>query len=325
MKTITVLALDGVFDSSLSITLDTLRSAQAILAAREGTPRFQVRTVAARAWVTTGTGMRMKADFRFGARQQPVPDWIIVPGLGHRSERELAACFVRGETVRAMRWLLAAGAGANAGKTKIAASCSAAFLLAQAGLLDGRRATTAWWLAHAFRARYPAVALDEAKMLVRDGPFLTAGAALSQLDLMLAIVSDVVGESVAHWCSRYLLIDQRPSQARYMMRSHLEHEDEAVIAAERWIDTHLAHPMTVTALSSELALSPRTLSRRIQAATGLSPIKFIQRRRLAHAAHLLETTALSIETVAERVGYQDSTALRKLIKREFGVTPSTLR
>jgi AraC-like DNA-binding protein len=83
--------------------------------------------------------------------------------------------------------------------------------------------------------------------------------------------------------------------------------------------------MTVTALSSELALSPKTLARRIEAATGVSPIKFIQRRRLSHAAHLLETTALSIETVAAQVGYQDSTALRKLIKREFGVTPSNLR
>ena len=167
--------------------------------------------------------------------------------------------------------------------------------------------------------------LDESRMLVRDGPCLTAGAALSQLDLMLAVLSDVAGESVAHLCSRYLLIDQRSSQARYMMRNHLEHEDRTVIAAERWIDAHLAQPMTVTALSSELALSPKTLARRIKAATGVSPIKFIQRRRLSHAAHLLETTSLSIEMVAAQVGYQDSTALRKLIKREFDVTPSTLR
>ncbi|MCE3605386.1 helix-turn-helix domain-containing protein [Massilia sp. P8910] len=321
MKTITILVMDGVFDSSLSITLDTLHAAQAILAARGGAPQLQVRTIALKAHITTGAGLRMKADLRIKAARQAASDWIIVPGLGYRSDQELGACFARSDTVQAMRWLAAAAAD----KAKIAASCSAAFLLAQAGLLNGRKATTAWWLAPAFRARYPAVHLDETRILVRDGPFLTAGAALSQLDLMLAIVSDVAGQSVAHLCSRYLLIDQRSSQARYMMRDHLEHEDRTVIAAEHWIDAHLAQPMSVTALSSELALSPKTLARRIKAATGISPIKFIQRRRLSHAAHLLETTALPIETVAAQVGYQDSTALRKLIKREFGVTPSTLR
>ena len=321
MKIITVLVLDGVFDSSLSITLDTLHAAQSIFAARGGAPKVQVRTIAAKAHITTGAGMRMKADLQLKAAQHEVSDWIIVPGLGHRSDQQLGDGLARSDAVQAMRWLAAAGAG----KTRIAASCSAVFLLAQAGLLNGRKATTAWWLAQAFRARYPAVMLDEARLLVRDGPCLTAGAALSQLDLMLAIVSDLFGESVAHLCSRYLLIDQRSSQARYMMRDHLEHEDQTVVAAQRWIDARLAQPMTVTALASELALSPKTLARRIEAATGVSPIKFIQRRRLSHAAHLLETTALSIEAVAAQVGYQDSTALRKLIKREFGVTPSTLR
>jgi len=321
MKIITVLVLDGVFDSSLSITLDTLHAAQSIFAARGGAPKVQVRTIAAKAYITTGAGMRMKADLQLKAAQHEVSDWIIVPGLGHRSDQQLGDGLARSDAVQAMRWLAAAGAG----KTRIAASCSAVFLLAQAGLLNGRKATTAWWLAQAFRARYPAVMLDEARLLVRDGPCLTAGAALSQLDLMLAIVSDLFGESVAHLCSRYLLIDQRSSQARYMMRDHLEHEDQTVVAAQRWIDARLAQPMTVTALASELALSPKTLARRIEAATGVSPIKFIQRRRLSHAAHLLETTALSIEAVAAQVGYQDSTALRKLIKREFGVTPSTLR
>ncbi|NRR33535.1 helix-turn-helix domain-containing protein [Oxalobacteraceae bacterium] len=320
-KLLTVLVLDGVFDSSLSITLDTLRAAQAILAARGGAAQLTVRTIGAKAYISTGAGLRLKADLQFKTVKQATSDWIIIPGLGYRSDQELSTCLSHGDTVQALRWLLAA----HAGNTKIAASCSAAYLLAQTGLLDGRKATTAWWLAQAFRARYPAVMLDETRILVRDGPCLTAGAALSQLDLMLAVVSDVAGESVAHLCSRYLLIDQRSSQTRYMMRDHLPHEDQTVIAAERWIDAHLAQPMTVSALASVLALSPKTLARRIEAASGISPIKFIQRRRLSQAAHLLETTTLSIEQVAARVGYQDSTALRKLIKREFGVTPSTLR
>lgn len=321
MKTISVLVLDGVFDSSLSITLDTLRAAQAIVAARGGAPQIKVQTISPGASIMTGGGLRLKVDMQIKAAEPAASNWIIVPGLGYRSGQELGAAFERSDTRQALRWLAAEGKD----KVKIAASCSAAFLLAQAGLLDGRRATTAWWLAPAFRARYPAVMLDETRILVRDGHFLTAGAALSQLDLMLAIVTELMGEAVAHLCSRYMLIDERTSQARYMMKDHLEHEDHTVIAAERWIDAHLAQPITVTELSSQLALTPKTVARRIKAATGISPIKFIQRRRLSHAAQLLETTALSIEAIAAKVGYQDSTALRKLIKREFGVTPSTLR
>lgn len=321
MKTITILVLDGVMDSSLAITLDTLRAAQSFLAARDAAPQVQVQTIAATTRVATGAGLRLTADLTFNNAKQAASDWIIVPGLGTFSDKEISERFARADAVQALRWLAEAGAG----KAKIAASCAAVFLLAQAGLLHGRKATTTWWLAQSFRTRYPDVQLDEARMLVRDGPRLTAGAALSQLDLMLAIVSEVMGKSVAHLCSRYLLIDQRSSQARYMMQSHLQHEDRTVIAAERWIDAHLAEPISVQALSSELAISAKTLARRIEAATGVSPIKFIQRRRLSRASHLIETTTLSIEAVAAQVGYRDSTALRKLIKREFGMTPSALR
>src|SRR5471032_2823179 len=89
MKIITVLVLDGVFDSSLSITLDTLHAAQSIFAARGGAPKVQVRTIAAKAYITTGAGMRMKADLQLKAAQHEVSDWIIVPGLGHRSDQQL--------------------------------------------------------------------------------------------------------------------------------------------------------------------------------------------------------------------------------------------
>ncbi len=317
MKTITILLLDGVMDSSLAITLDTLRAAQALQA--KDAPPIRIQTLAIKPYISTGCGLRLKSDLTFKSANLQTSDWMIVPGLGMRSNQEVTERLSQSDALRAMRYLAEQSVG------KIAASCSAVFLLAEAGLLNGRKATTTWWLAPAFRTRYPDVQLDETKMLVRDGTLLTAGAALSQMDLMLAIVADMMGESVAHLCSRYLLIDQRASQARYMMQSHLLHEDETVIAAERWIDAHLAEPITVKALSAQLALSTKTLARRIEAATGVSPIKFIQRRRLSRAAHLIETSALSIETIAEQVGYRDSTALRKLIKREFDLTPSALR
>ena len=120
-------------------------------------------------------------------------------------------------------------------------------------------------------------------------------------------------------------VGRRPSQARYMVASHLRSHDAAVATAERWIDDHLAEPITVRALSKAVAMSEKTFSRKVQAAIGMSPVKLIQRRRLMMATHLIETSKASIEEVAARVGYRDSTTLRRLIRRDLGTSPTGLR
>ncbi len=321
MKTILVLALDGVMDSSIAITVDTIRAAR-FLMGKGKAPGLRLLTAGQRKTIKTGAGMRLDVDMSFAefARGGCKPDWIIVPGLGLATDQAIGGRLADADMQAAARLLRQA-----APATRIGASCSGVFLLARTGLLDGRHATMTWWLAHLFRARHPEVKLDESRMLVRDGKFLTAGSAFAQLDLMLAVIGDTVGNDAADLCSRYLLIDARPSQARYMALSHVQHVDATVLAAERWIDAHLAEPMSVVRLAEALALSPKTLARRMEAAMQLSPLKFVQRRRLMRAAHLIETTALSIEAVAEQIGYQDGTALRKLIKREFGVTPGAMR
>lgn len=310
MQNLAIVALDGVMDSSLAITLDTLRTANAF-ASRQ---KIAWSIVGHRKAITTGGGMRVQTDHTF--RDAPKADWMIVPGLGLTNEQAIEARLKQKDAREAMEALRS---------ERVAASCSAVFLLAEAGLLDGRTATTTWWLGQTFRERYPKVQLDESRMLVSDGRFLTAGSAFAQLDLILAVITATLGPKVAHLCSRYMLIDRRASQARYMIPSHVRHVDETVLAAERWIDANLAAPMNVSAIADAVAVSPKTLARRIIAATGLSPVRFLQRRRVMEAVHLLETTALNIDDVAERVGYQDATALRKIIKRELGIAPSALR
>lgn len=321
MKNVLVLALDGVLDSTLAITLDTFRTAEG-LRKRAGN-NVPIRALVAnhRRTIRTGGGMRRAADFTFAEVMEGAvrPDWIVVPGLGLTTREMIATRFTQKDALSAMELLRTARA------KNIGASCSSVFLLAEAGLLDGRHATTTWWLASVFRARYPEVKLDEARMLVRDERFTTAGSAFAQLDLALAIVTDTMGAAVAHLCSRYLLIDQRPSQARYMIPSHVRHVDPTVVAAEQWIDANLANPVSITDLAAAMAMSPKTLSRRIAAATGVSPVRFLQRRRVQQAAHLIETTSMTIDAIASMVGYQDGTALRKLIKRELGTTPAGLR
>jgi transcriptional regulator GlxA family with amidase domain len=323
MQTILVLALDGVMDSSLAITLDTLRVAQSIAERTDSPARLRVIVAGHKANVTTGGGMRLATDttFKKALAGKTRPDWVIVPGLGWNSEAEIVSRFAGRDAREAVELLQAM----DRRGVKIGASCSAVFLLAGAGLLEGRAVTMTWWLARLFRRHHPGVRLDEARMLVRDGNYVTAGSAFAQLDLVLAVVTETMGASIAHLCSRYLLIDQRPSQARYMIQEHVRSSDPVVVAAERWIDANLAEPISVAALSAKLAVSPKTLARRIEEATGASPVKLIQRRRLMRAAHLIETTTLSVEAIAAKVGYQDGTSLRKLVKREFGTTPGALR
>lgn len=322
MKKLLILALDGVMDSSLAITLDTLRTARAFRERMGLSAGPEWSVTSHRKTIRTGGGLRLEADCTFrevldgGVRAE----WLIVPGLGMTSERAIATRLGQKDALAAMELLRQRRVA-----RRIAASCSAVFLLAEAGLLDGRAATTTWWLAQTFRERYPDVRLDETRMLVRDGPCLTAGSAFAQLDLALAIVTATMGAEIANLCARYLLIDRRASQARYMIQSHIRHVDATVIAAERWIDANLSTPITITALAAAVALSPKTLARRITAATGLSPVRFLQRRRVMEAVHLIESTAMTVDDVATRVGYQDATALRKIIKRELGTTPSTLR
>lgn len=322
MKRIVILTLDGVMDSSLTITLDTLRAAQQLRQQTRARTQLDWAVLGYRRAIRTGGGLRLTADltFREALDSPPRAEWILVPGLGLSSKREITARMDRKDAVEARALLRGRGVARN-----VAASCSAVFLLAAAGLLEGRVATTTWWLSQVFREHHPGVQLDESRMLVRDGRLLTAGSAYAQLDLVLAVITATMGPEVAHLCSRYMLIDTRASQARYMIPSHVRHVDATVLAAERWIDANLARPFSVTDLASAVAVSPKTLSRRITAATGASPIRFLQRRRLSEAVNLIETTSLALDAVAERVGYQDATALRKIIKRELGVTPSALR
>jgi transcriptional regulator GlxA family with amidase domain len=309
-------------DSSLTITLDTLRAAQALSTRARKRAGVRWSVAAQRRTVTTRGGLRLTVNTTFAEPQRtPVrAEWLIVPGLGLTSEGDIDACMRRGDALAAIELLRDPRVAKN-----IAASCSAVFLVAQAGLLSGRSATTTWWLSQAFRERHRDVQLDESRMLVRDGRLLTAGSAYAQLDLVLAVIAESMGPEVAHLCSSYMLIDRRASQARYMIPSHIRHVDETVLAAERWIEKNLARPITITALASALAVSAKTLARRISAATGASPIRFVQRRRLTEAVHLIETTTLPLDTIAAQVGYQDATALRKIIRRELGVPPSALR
>jgi transcriptional regulator GlxA family with amidase domain len=207
----------------------------------------------------------------------------------------------------------------------VASSCSGAFVLGKAGLLDGRSATTTWWLADEFARRFPAARLDVSRALIVDGRVVTAGAVFAQADVALHVVTRLAGPSLARRCSKVLLLYGHAAQAPYMAVAHLRSDDPLIRRAEAWIRAHLAEDFDMATVARRAGTSTRTLSRRLRETLDLSPIGFVQRLRVEAAVHLLETTRLTVEEIGPRVGYADPSSLRRLVRREIRATPSMLR
>lgn len=308
---ISVLALDGVFDTGLSVTLDAFSVANKLSAkAMGGTPHFKVSLV--------GMKKRVRSNHGLAVPVQPItpnlkPDWVIIPALVTLSPQELLASLERPDVVRAMSQLLAwRSKGA-----RVAASCIGTFVLAEAGLLDDREATTNWSLAPFFRQRYPNVQLNESRMLVPSDTGVTAGAAMGHLDLALWLIRSASPE-LAALVSRYLLADIRSSQAPYIIPNHLAQADPLIQRFEQWARKNLKSGFSLQDASSALATSSRSLQRRCQEVLGKSPLAYFQDLRVEHAQSLLRGGRLDLERIAAEVGYGDGATLRSLLRQRLG-------
>jgi transcriptional regulator GlxA family with amidase domain len=254
--------------------------------------------------------------FRFRAG-----DVVIVPGIYAETASELVQRLRSPPVRRAIELLRNAVA---AGST-VAASCGGTFVVAEAGLLDGRRATTTWWLAADFRKRYGGVELVTEQIVVADWPVATAGAAMAQMDLMLAVVAKFAGARLAETCAQYLLLDHRKSQAPYMAVTFLAGQDQQVARAESFIRKNIDRRITIEQLAAAAGLTPRTFARRLKTVCDLSPVRFAQRIRSEVARTLFETTTLSVDEISRRVGYAEPSTLRRLLRRDRSPPPSQLR
>jgi transcriptional regulator GlxA family with amidase domain len=314
MQTIELVILEGAMPSSVALTLDMLATVNRLRAIGREAAMFEV--------VLSGSGAAHWLPLVPSVLNVSNSDamHVILPGLSLSSREEVETRLAKDDARNARSYLTTLPQH----KT-ISTSCSGSFLLAQASLLDGKRATTSWWLAHEFRAMFPEVKLDTESLLVRDGSYRTAGAALAQMDLMLALVSDWAGPTIASQCSRYLLLDERRSQAHYMALSFIAASDPLVAAAERWVRSNIAQSFTVDEVAAAIGLAPRTFARRVAKVTGLSPIRFVQKIRVEVAVTLLETTRQPLEEIAEQVGYGDPAMLRVLIGEQTGLSPKQHR
>ncbi len=196
--------------------------------------------------------------------------------------------------------------------------------MAETGLLDHQRATTTWWLAPLFRKRYPEVLLDESNMIVTSGKLVTAGAALSHIDLALWLVRGV-SPKIASLTAEYLIVDSRPSQSLYALTGHLMHSDPLVQRFENWARGRLRHGFSLDKAAEAVGSSKRTLARRMQAVLGKSPLSYFQSLRVERAVHLLKTSNASVDEIAAPVGYSEGSVLRLLIKRRLGLGIKEIR
>ena len=316
-----ILALEGGMLSSIASSGDMLKVAQRLAEIRDPAngPRFESVVISARGATTmrTATGLELSG-------LEPPPerlDVLLVPGVIYSSAGELYRhVHELAPELELIRALHLRG-------VRIAASCSGTFLLAATGLLDGHRATTSWWLAAAFRQRFPKVQLEPDAIVMEDGEFFTTGGASAIQSLVLRLIEQGGGRELAQQAARMMLIDpDRQSQAPYVSAALMEKPRSSLSEkAEKFLQRELHHELTVSSLAKHVGTSERSLLRHFKSQYGASPLAHIQHLRVERAKAMLEATHLSFDEIVERCGYTDVSSFRKLFKRATTLTPVDYR
>jgi len=262
--------------------------------------------------VPTETGFDVVAPQGLEALERA--DTVVVPGIGDRAWPPPA------EALDALR--AAAGRGA-----RVASICTGAFVLAAAGLLDGRRATTHWRYADRLAADFPAVTVDPGVLFVDDGDVLTSAGVAAGIDLCLHLVRTDHGAEVANAIARRMVVaaHREGGQAQFVERPLPAEAGQGLAVTRAWMLEHLAEPLTVADLARHAGYSPRSFARRFVAETGATPLQWLIGQRVSEAQRLLERTTLGIDAVAARAGFGTAAALRKHFTRALATSPTAYR
>ncbi|GJG86784.1 AraC family transcriptional regulator [Gemmatimonadetes bacterium T265] len=306
MLTIAVLALDGVMPFELGMPCEVFgRTAVPGVA-----DPYRVRVCAERRAVRAGA---VDLRVRWGLHDLVDADTVVVPG-GYDPEAPVPDA-VYGALRRA------ADRGA-----RVVSLCLGAFVLAAAGLLDGRRATTHWRAARLLAERYPAVTVDPDVLFVDEGQILTSAGAAAWLDLCLHLVRRDYGAAVAADAARLTVMPlaREGGQAQFIARQDPA-SDVALEPLLAWLAAHLDRRLSLPQIARRAGMSPRTLARQFRAQTGTTPLQWLLTARVRRAQALLETTALSVEQVAARAGFESAAALRHRFARVTGTSPVAYR
>lgn len=258
-------------------------------------------------------------------RPRGVYDLLIVPGLEVSQLGQWAA------RLAALKRELAYIQKTFARGTSVASVCVGSFLLAEAGLLDGRNATTAWLFAKELAGGYPKAHITQDAVLIEDGAVTTTGAVSSAFDLAIHIVKRQLGAQVATATARVALLQNpRSSQLPYVDEALVAPGDLSLgesfsVSVKQWLKQRMAAPYDLDALAQAFHVSSRTLLRRVKAETGQSPLTLLQHTRVDSAKKLLSTTHYSVARITEDVGYSDVATFSRLFAKQVGETPAKHR
>ena len=311
---------DGFTDAGLAIALDVLRAANSTCRRLGRRAPFAISVCSHDGRpVRTASGLRLGGlrPFSVAARA----DALLVPGTWLETPEE-AVSWLRG---RPYARAVALVEKANRRGALVLGSCSGTFVLGGAGLLDGKPATTTWFLSPVFARAFPLVRLDATRALVALPRVVSAGAVFAMADLAIHLVRTQAGPAVARVVTRHLLLDEHPAQAPYMALTQLAADDPLLAKAERWMRLHLEQGFDLAALARGVGASQRTLARRVAASLSSTPGRWLRRVRAEEALRLLETTPLPIERVAERAGFGSALSLRRALREVTKATPSEAR
>jgi transcriptional regulator GlxA family with amidase domain len=244
-------------------------------------------------------------------------DTVVIPGI-HGGPP-----FMTGELAEPVREALRAASG----RARLISICTGAFVLAAAGLLDGRPATTHWRHADRFRGLYPQVKLDPEVLFVDDGDILTSAGVTAGVDLCLHVVRKDYGTEVANHAARRCVAPawRDGGQAQFIERPVPDPVDTTTAPTRAWVQDRLHEPLDLSAMASHARMSVRTFTRRFREEMGLSPSQWLLSQRVARARHLLEQTDLPVDRVAEESGFGTATAMRQRLHATVGVGPAAYR
>ncbi len=309
-------ALYGLYEvlSSAGIVWPMLTGATA------GAARFEVRIVGLSA-ETFGCAAGVPVSPHAGIAEIGRSDIVIVPDVAIAADQD-----PRGMWQSAIRWLR----NQHEGGALICTVCTGSLLLAEAGLLNGIKATTHWSAADMIARYYPAVRLQPERVLALDGEahgIITSGGAASWEDLALYLIARFCGQEEAVRIAKvFVLGDRSEGQLPYAGSGMPRQHDDAVVGAiQQWIADHYIERAPVARMAERSGLPERTFKRRFKIATGRTPGDYVQTLRIEEAKQLLETTGDPIESIGFQVGYEDPAYFRRLFKRWAGITPSRYR
>jgi transcriptional regulator GlxA family with amidase domain len=308
---VAVLAFEGISPFHLSVPCAVFGEAP-----DSGTPPFELRVCAERTGrLTTRAGFDV--DVAHGLHAFTGADMIVIPSwVGPETEASFTL-------IRALRRAHARGA-------RIIGLCLGAFVVAQAGLLDGRRAATHWRAASAFTRRFPAVTLDADVLYVDEGDVVTSAGTAAGIDCCLHLLRQQLGVEAASRAARYLVVPphRQGGQAQYIERPMLTStpaRGDRLFDALTWVQAHLDASHSLDTLAARARMSRRTFTRHFRARTGTTVKAWMAAQRVAAAQRLLETSALPVEHIAAQVGFGSAVSLRQHFAAALGTSPHAYR